>query len=247
MAEPPSEPRRRPGKDAPNREDALEAMEHELLSRVAPKGIFDEDGGWQRRKSAQTRIAILEAALKCLAEIGYARTTTKVVADAAGVSRGAMLHHYPTKRGLVEQAAAYAFFKRMQRNFAEFRKLTEKERADELAGVMLHWKNLHTLEYRAYLELCIAARTDKELRGILDPIAARFDEIQLTEFPKVYPGWAGIPRQLTLANDLMVALMDGLLLNHMRWQGPDRAENVRKLLARMLFMLRTRQIDAGNL
>ena len=45
--------------------------------------------GWQAEKSALTRQAILEAAVRCFVEHGYANTTTAMISDEASVSRGA--------------------------------------------------------------------------------------------------------------------------------------------------------------
>ena len=50
--------------------------------------------GWQAQKSASTRTQIIEAAIKCFIECGYSRTTTTLIAEKAGLSRGAMLHHF---------------------------------------------------------------------------------------------------------------------------------------------------------
>ena len=52
-------------------------------------------------RSAATRENILDAALECLAERGYARTAMADVAERAGVSRGAQLHHFSTRAGLL--------------------------------------------------------------------------------------------------------------------------------------------------
>ena len=53
--------------------------------------------GWQVEKSAMTRWSILEATIQCLLELGYANTTTALIANYAGVSRGAMMHHFPSR------------------------------------------------------------------------------------------------------------------------------------------------------
>ena len=45
--------------------------------------------GWQAQKSASTRTQIIESAIKCLVELGYARTTTAVIADKAGLFQAA--------------------------------------------------------------------------------------------------------------------------------------------------------------
>ena len=60
----------------------------------------DQDISWQAQKSAMTRDRILDAAINCFIELGYTNVTTAKVASAAGVSRGAMLHHFPSKTEL---------------------------------------------------------------------------------------------------------------------------------------------------
>jgi AcrR family transcriptional regulator len=51
----------------------------------------------QAERSAATRDALLDATIVCLVEDGYANTTTSRVAERAGVSRGAHLHHFQTR------------------------------------------------------------------------------------------------------------------------------------------------------
>src|SRR5258708_20737288 len=70
--------------------------------------------GWQAQKSASTRTLIIEAAIKCLVDLGYARTTTTVIAQRAGLSRAAMLHHFPSKMGILRAPAAYPHAKRLR-------------------------------------------------------------------------------------------------------------------------------------
>lgn len=55
----------------------------------------------QAERSAETQQRILDAAVRLIRERGYANFRTAEVAKLAGVSRGAMLHHYPTKEDLV--------------------------------------------------------------------------------------------------------------------------------------------------
>ena len=45
--------------------------------------------GWQAQKSASTRLQIVESALRCVVDLGYSCTTTTVIAEKAGLSRGA--------------------------------------------------------------------------------------------------------------------------------------------------------------
>src|SRR5690606_17333366 len=73
---------------------------------------------WQQTKSERTRKAILDAAVDCFYELGYFNTTTEHIARKAGVSRGAMLHHFATRAELI--AAAVEHLNQMRlRMFAE--------------------------------------------------------------------------------------------------------------------------------
>src|SRR3954469_18234781 len=63
-------------------------------------------------RSLATRAALLDAAVDCLVERGYAATTTIETARRAGVSRGAQLHHFPTKAQLLATAVEHLFDRR---------------------------------------------------------------------------------------------------------------------------------------
>ncbi len=65
------------------------------------------DISWQAQKSAMTRDRILDAAIQCFISLGYTNVTTAKVASSAGVSRGAMLHHFPSKTELIQSAVEY--------------------------------------------------------------------------------------------------------------------------------------------
>src|SRR5580704_16496580 len=67
----------------------------------------------QQERSAAMRLRLLDAAVDCLYELGYSGTTTIEVAARAGVSRGAQLHHFPTKEKLVTEAVRHVLAKRL--------------------------------------------------------------------------------------------------------------------------------------
>src|SRR5437016_12734331 len=64
--------------------------------------------GPNAERRAATRAKIMEAAVRCLAEFGYAATSTPLVARLAKVSRGSLLHQFPTKVDLILAVAEYA-------------------------------------------------------------------------------------------------------------------------------------------
>src|SRR5688500_20301348 len=58
----------------------------------------------QQQRREETRRALLDAAVESLIEVGFARTTTLEVQRRAEVSRGALLHHFPSKAELLVAA-----------------------------------------------------------------------------------------------------------------------------------------------
>lgn len=127
----------------------------------------------QAERSATTQARLLDAALVCLVEHGYGGTTTTVVADHAGVSRGAQLHHYPTRAALVA-AAVQHLYERLTGAYQDgFARLPRRGRLR--AAIELLWSMFADPRYAAVLELFTAARTDAELRAHLRPIAERHE------------------------------------------------------------------------
>jgi AcrR family transcriptional regulator len=67
----------------------------------------------QQDRSRATRQRLLEAAIECLAAVGWSGSTVAVVAERAGVSRGAAQHHFPTREDLVTSAVEYVASERL--------------------------------------------------------------------------------------------------------------------------------------
>jgi len=212
------------------------------LTQFEPEEIALE-GSWQQRTSAQTRIAVLEAAIDCLAEFGYSRTTTQLIAKRAEISRGAMLHHYATKQDLVASLIDYVIFKRLQGFMARIAALSEDARVRRQAGIELYWQSLLTPEFTAYLELSLAARTDAELRAIWLPRARRYDRLEREEVLKGFPEWAVRPDEYKLAMDYCIASMSGLLLNREIWSESARRRLLREFVSRNIRMLREGELQ----
>ncbi len=61
----------------------------------------------QDERSEETRLALHRATIRLLLERGYSRFTTADAAAMAGVSRGALTHHFATKEDLVVRSVAH--------------------------------------------------------------------------------------------------------------------------------------------
>ncbi|MFV0129334.1 TetR/AcrR family transcriptional regulator [Streptomyces sp. HMX112] len=117
-------------------------------------------------RSRATRQRLLEAAVACLAERGWAGSTVSVVAEHAGVSRGAAQHHFPTREDLFTAAVEYVAEERSQ----ALRDLPVQSRAAVVAALV----DLYTGPlFRAALHLWVAASNEEQLRGRVTELEAR--------------------------------------------------------------------------
>lgn len=126
-----------------------------------------------QERSAATRAAILNATIEQLAEHGYKRTTTVEVAERAGVSRGALVHHFSTHSDLVLSALEYLCERRLEELEAGIAALSTSD--DRLSAfVDLMWSTFEGPLFLAQLELWMAARTDPGLFALLLPLERGF-------------------------------------------------------------------------
>ena len=127
----------------------------------------------QQERSRLTRHRLLDATVTCLIRYGWSGTTTTVVAETAGVSRGAQLHHFPTKTALVLAAVEYLTDRRASEIRHETRALpTSVDQRVETVVDLLGASFTGPL-YHAALEVWVAARTDDALRSALVPLEAK--------------------------------------------------------------------------
>jgi AcrR family transcriptional regulator len=121
-------------------------------------------------RSRATRQRLLEAAVACLAEHGWAGSTVSVVAERAGVSRGAAQHHFPTREDLFTAAVEYVAEERS----TALRALFPQGAAGDRRAVVAALVDLYTGPlFRAALHLWVAASNEEQLRGRVTELEAR--------------------------------------------------------------------------
>ncbi|MFF2201451.1 TetR/AcrR family transcriptional regulator [Streptomyces sp. NPDC058145] len=120
-------------------------------------------------RSRATRQRLLEAAVACLAERGWAGSTVAVVAERAGVSRGAAQHHFPTREDLFTAAVEYVAEQRSTALRELFPDGPADRRAVVSAVVGLYTGPL----FRAALHLWVAASDEEQLRARVTELEAR--------------------------------------------------------------------------
>jgi AcrR family transcriptional regulator len=164
----------------------------------------------QAERSAATRDALLDATIACLVEDGYANTTTSRVAERAGLSRGAHLHHFQTRQALLAAAMERLAERRGAELLAAAEELPEgRERL--VKGLDLLWASYANPLFQAALDLWSHARTDPDLRERLVPVERRLDRQTLEVTRRLFPAIAGKPDFDRLV-ELAVSTIRGLAL-----------------------------------
>jgi AcrR family transcriptional regulator len=120
----------------------------------------------QQQRRDETRRALLDAAVESLIEVGFARTTTLEVQRRASASRGALLHHFPSKAELLVAAVDHLAEMRA-RELKMLAKELPEGRARTDAVLELLWQCFSGTFFQVAMELRTAARTDAELRPVL--------------------------------------------------------------------------------
>ncbi|GAA5142233.1 TetR family transcriptional regulator [Nocardioides marinquilinus] len=126
----------------------------------------------QEERTRAMRARLLEATVELLVERGFAGTSTTLVSERAGVSRGAQLHHFPTKNDLVLAAVEHLTVVRGAELSAAAAALPGGPRRTRAVLRMLG-DHFTSPVFTAALELWVAARTDATLLAAVAPLEQR--------------------------------------------------------------------------
>lgn len=125
----------------------------------------------QVERTRAMRLRLMEATVDSLVEVGWAGTTTTIVSRRAGVSRGAQLHHFPSKQALVVAAVEHLTDRRRDEMRRQGQTLGETDRIRGILEILA--AQFVSPVFFAALELWVAARTDDELREAVAPLERR--------------------------------------------------------------------------
>ncbi|WP_078843996.1 TetR/AcrR family transcriptional regulator [Streptomyces albus] len=135
--------------------------------------------GPKQDRSRATRQRLLEAAVACLAEHGWSGSTVTVVAERAGVSRGAAQHHFPTREDLFTAAVEHVAEERS----AALRAMISGGRTARGGGAAPGGRTRAVVEaivalytgplFRAALHLWVAASNEEQLKPRVTALEAR--------------------------------------------------------------------------
>lgn len=121
----------------------------------------------QAERSEAMRQRLIDGTVTSLECQGYAGTTVSTIIAAAGVSRGAPIHHFPTKAALIAATAEHLIRKMYVHLGHAVAALEDSE--DRLTD-MIHasWREVFSTEDSvALMELMLASRRDPELADVM--------------------------------------------------------------------------------
>jgi AcrR family transcriptional regulator len=218
--------------DAPRSSNSRHRREH---GRHPTHAGHDGQSGrrTQAERSATTITKLLDATADCLATKGYARTSTTDICRQAGVSRGAMLHHFPSKAVLVAAACEHIFQHRVDEFRDAMAQVPETDNRLE-AAIDVLWDLFRSDTFAAWYELIVAGRTDPDLHPHVALVAGRLAETVRDTWNELFvlpPDTSpAVVAQFATAPVLMFAVLDGLALARMTG-APTVANDAERVLA----------------
>jgi AcrR family transcriptional regulator len=139
----------------------------------------------QQERREETIARLLDASIATIVEVGYARTSAKVVAQRAEVSDGALFRHFPTMGDLMAATAHEAGRRQLEvaaKRIADIP--SDRPAIEEILAIIrdLTGNSTNTVIY----ELMVAARTDEKLRYTLQ-------EVMTAYVAKIYQAARAVP------------------------------------------------------
>ncbi|SFU19353.1 TetR/AcrR family transcriptional regulator [Sedimentitalea nanhaiensis] len=160
-------------------------------------------------RSIVMREKLVESTLDVIYDLGYRSASTPEFVRRAGVSRGALLHHFPARSDIIVAA-----MERLLRDgTGEIRDVAEKVARQEVSledFVEFLWEMFSGKFFYISLEFINEARTDSELRTRMIPVVQDFHAALNGIWDEFEKQADGMPHATRVALNLTVCLMRGM-------------------------------------
>ncbi|GEL17537.1 TetR/AcrR family transcriptional regulator [Pseudonocardia asaccharolytica] len=185
-----------------------------MTSTPAPGGAGART---RAQRSEDSRARILDAAVACLIEGGYCGATTLTIQAAADVSRGRLLHHFPSRDRLLVAAAQHLAVKRVQDTEDRVLSIVGTriegwDRADRV--VELLWESFHEPHFWAAVELWTAARANLGIAEVLRPEERRLGAVIKASVGRMFGEPLVSHPRFRQLRDLLLTSMRGTALTY---------------------------------
>ncbi|WP_425045179.1 TetR/AcrR family transcriptional regulator [Primorskyibacter sp. S87] len=199
----------------------------ELMNK-APKPVPQD----QRSQATQARIC--KAAITCLDRLGYAETTFATIQAEAGVSRGAITHHFPNRQTLVAATARDL----LANALGPVERPDPEEAPTPVRQLILNaWeKVVNSAGGRAFVEILVACRTDTELYQLLEDHLREWDRVSRQSISHLYSGNGNVPDDAEILWSIARNFLRGLILHENFTEDPAY---LARMVARFADMMET--------
>jgi len=173
----------------------------------------------QEDRSRDAKERLLSATIDVMIRRGYNGLTTKEVAKTAGLSNGALMHHYSSKAELVVAATTAIYDEciargqRIAHTAVAVKKPVEGFISDSLS-VYFDWPFL------VALEIIVVARTDAELMKRITPVMNHYRQTTNVLWLEVFKKAGYSPKQARTILNISLNMSRGMAVNR-TWQHDD--------------------------
>ncbi|AXK81830.1 TetR/AcrR family transcriptional regulator [Pseudolabrys taiwanensis] len=197
----------------------------------------------QASRTSEAREKLLKATLEVLVDRGYNGLTTKEVATRAGLSNGALVHHYGTKADLIMAATAFIYDRAIEKGRAIA--ASQKAQRDPLDAFINDCLSVYfDWPFIAATEVLVVARTDPTLMNQIERLMRHFRQTMNDIWLPVFEQ-SGLGRQqasfilLTTLN-----MIRGMAINSL-WQG--NMAHYKELMREWVLLVKRGALNDGRI
>lgn len=188
------------------------------------------------RKSGRTRTRILDAAIGCIVTDGYGKLTMAGTAERAGITRSALVYHFPNREPFLVATVEHLFDLRLSAYFEAVRDVRPGPgQIDRF--VEIYCDHASSPMFTVFIEIVVAARTDAALHAIVEPALDRFDAARAAYAQRIFTDEmrAAAGDRYDTMRDFARFLIEGMAFTSQTARiAPIRRENVRHMLSTLM-------------
>lgn len=182
----------------------------------------------QEQRTAETRAALFAAAVTVIDRLGFAGANNATIADEAGVSRGAITHHFTTRAAFMAGVVRWVF----DRETRIFRDVIEHDHVGSRVSdwPALLWNVFSRPSGVAVFEILVASRSDPDLAALVLPMQSEVERTGAANFLLMLGG-----KELDMAPiRLVVWAIRGMTMGKTFIADPQGMEAAVALLSRLI-------------
>ena len=164
----------------------------------------------QHERSAETTLKLITATIDCIAKYSYAQTTTALIADMSGFTRGALQHHFESREDLI-----LAVWHHVHEKFSAAHDLPIKEDQDltTTVGLLIDrlWNIYSSADYLAATEIRLGARANRKLAKRLCDDVQAFNTLYEEKWRQIFHKFA-TPSRIEQCKRVINGALRGLAL-----------------------------------